>query len=336
MLIKQHGFKILLPPTLPRIWILNGEDPYLGLLFRYKLKQIFIKILQESAIHKRLYIYHEDDWDIILSELNNYSLFIEPCILEIYYNKKKITTAEQHIIINNLLINDPMYFILLYMPNINAKALQLLSNNDCIGLLSMKIPNAVMIEHWIISRLNKNKLVYNPQIPKLIYQYTQSNLLACSQLIEKISLTKNNNLELTEKEIRIHLIDQSIYQLYELSDHCLNGKPDQALLILRSLLSANYEPILILWAIAQSIRNLIQFNQFQPDQSKILPNKIKIYRHAQQRCSEMQLNTLLNWCNKLDTQIKTHTHAQALSMRLLELLILDFCTGSDTLCYMQL
>src|SRR3990167_2891384 len=157
MMIQQQGFKLLLPHPLPRLIIINGTDPYLGILFKHKFKQIILTELLQPHEHKRLYVHNDTDWLPIFAELNSYSILAEACFLEITYNK----------------------------------TLKFLTNLTYVGWLAIKVPQPRIVEQWIVARLEKNHLQYPVEIPALIYRYTQGNLLACAQLIAKMSLSQD-------------------------------------------------------------------------------------------------------------------------------------------------
>src|SRR3990167_932512 len=191
MMIQQQGFKLLLPHPLPRLILINGTDPYLGILFKHKFKQIILTELLQPHEHKRLYVHNDTDWLPIFAELNSYSILAEACFLEITYNKTIFTQKDSELLQQNLIIADPKYFILVYMPHIHNNALKFLTNLTYVGWLAIKVPQPRIVEQWIVARLEKNHLQYPVEIPALIYRYTQGNLLACAQLIAKMSLSQD-------------------------------------------------------------------------------------------------------------------------------------------------
>ena len=184
-------------------------------------------------------------------------------------------------------------------------------------------------KQWIVSQLNRMNLDYDKSIPTLIYQYNEGNLLACSQVIEKISLLKDNNKKLTIEDVQEHLSNQCDYSMYELADACLQSNLAKALLLIRQSKDNKTEPTLILWILAQEVRLLLQIaqkiNQGIPfreaaSQLKVWSNKIGLYQTAIKKMKLNILIELLQICEIVDRKIKSGQ--VSLVWRSLELLAL--------------
>ena len=67
----------------------------------------------------------------------------------------------------------------------------------------------------------------------LIYQYTQGNMLACAQVIDKIALSHPPNSQINIEQVQEQLSNQCEHSPFELIDACLLGQADKSIQILR-------------------------------------------------------------------------------------------------------
>ena len=174
---------------------------------------------------------------------------------------------------------------------------------------------------------------YTVEVPEVIYQYHQANVLACNQFLELLACMHDLSQPLSTTALMTYLRDQSEFSVYELGDACLHGQTHHALHILRQIQQSQGEPIFILWVLHQVIRNLAQIDHllatvsFQAacQQLKIWTQKIPSYQSARQRIPTEQTKILLKRCQHLDTQIKTNR--SNLLWQDLERLVIDVATG---------
>src|SRR3990167_9370625 len=162
-------------------------------------------------------------------------------------------------------------------------------------------------------RLQQNNWQITSHIPRLILSYTQGNLNATDQVLQKLQLTYPANTLLIETHIKQFLHDQSEYKLFELTHACLSGNTEQALLSVRYLLKAPKGCLLIVWALTQEIRHLNQLyflTQYMDwpaacTQLKLWSSQFNLYQAALNQRSLKQLEQLLLHCYQLDTLIKS-------------------------------
>lgn len=336
MHIKQQGFKLILPKILPNLIFLNGNDTYLLIHFKQLIQEAWLKHSPHTIITQYSQeIIKNHDWSQVQLITDNHSLFKEQTLINISYSHKIINDDAQEFIYNYLQHPDQSVLIILHAPHITPQSVKFITSlEDQAALLTFKAPAQNLTEQWITQQLHKYQ--FASIIPKLIYHYTQGNLLACAQTLEKLTYLSNNTIITTEL-LKQHLNNQAIYQLYTLSDACLLGNQASAIMILHNIIANNYDWTLILWIISQELRNLLQLYDLQTQnncnfneaciQLKLWPSKFNLYQQACKRIKYSMVLTLLSWCNKVDQNIKKH-HINSLTRRF-EILIFSFCCGFE-------
>lgn len=317
MIIKYQALAQQLTRKPTAVYILIGQDHYL-------LNDAALMIKKTAGPSnerddKTLDITSANDWNLLLSEANSYSLFAEKILLDVRYDKKTFDAAGKKIIqayINNI---NPRCLILMRAPQLPNKQLQWLASHEHVTIVQVSALPAHALQAWIENQLKLNHMQYEPDVPLLIHQYTQNNMLACAQLIEKVVLTNNTEEILTINLVKEHLIDQCDYPLYELADVCLKGQADKAIHFLRLASQRKGELTLILWILTQEIRQLIQLShlisQSIPfsnacNQLKIWTQRMSLYEKPLKYLSQIDLHHLLQFSQQLDEQIKSGQNLQ--------------------------
>lgn len=305
--VAQHLRQKLCP-----LYILTGQDHYLLNDAALSIKKVWRQ--RGECDEKTLQLNGPTDWAILLEEANSYSLFSEFVLIDARCDKKTIEAAGKKILQQYLQNINSRCLIILRAPNVPSKQLQLLSNNEHTVLIQAYPFTPVELQRWITTQLQHHAIHHETQIPSLIHQYTQGNMLACAQVIEKLILTRNDDELLTNDMVLEHLSDQCDYQLYELAEACLAGRAEKAIHLLRQACQNKTEPTLILWLLSQEVRLLIQLNHLRAqsipletacNQLKIWPQRARSYDMTLQRLSSVKLQNMLQICQQLDEQIKS-------------------------------
>lgn len=336
MLIKHQELNFKMPNRLPALFVLIGREIFLINKVAETIKASWRQATAQDSDEKILDLDSARQWDLLMDEANSYSLFSPTLLLDARYEKKTLE-AEGKVFFENYLQNvNKQCLVIIRAPQLTQKQLQILTNHPLAMIVQSSYPSKPSILHWIKEQFQKQSIHIEAEIISMIELYTRGNLLACSQLIEKIILIHDPAEALSQDFVKQQLYDQSDYQLFELSDTCLLGDGAQALVILRHALQNRIEPTLILWILTQEIRYLIQFIalgkqgigfQAAVTQLKIWPQRAKLYQKAVSQHTEAHLNSLLLTCNTLDTLIKTSQNQQL--WRSLELLVLALASGKE-------
>ncbi|MFA5959201.1 MAG: DNA polymerase III subunit delta [Tatlockia sp.] len=331
MLLKQPALKSHLNQKLAPIYLLFGLDCYLLNKAAEDIKCAFKagKEVDETVLS----ITNPSDWAILADEANSYSLFSTHTLIDIRYEKKTLDAPGKAVLTHYLKNINPSCLLLLRTAHFTQKAISWLINQDCVVAVQASALNAQALHHWIAEQLHKNALAFEPQVPALIQQYTQGNMLASAQVIEKLALTAEPQTILSVEVVKDTLVNQCDYQLFELADACLTQSADKAVQLLRYFANTKVEPILVLWMLTQEIRTLIKLGELTKQQAipfstacsqlKIWPQKNKLYQNLLNRGEMKLLLQLLRFCQTIDWSIKSNANAPIWNF--LEQLTLSLC-----------
>lgn len=317
MQIKQNYLAQHIQKKLSAIYWLTGQDTY---LIEDSLKTIRAHIKRtQDCEEKIISIQSAEDWRSMVEEANNYSLFSETTLLNIVYDKKTLDATGKKIINEYLKSINSRCFIIIRTPNIPTKQLSWLTPlNDVLVVVHYSL-NTDAMGQWIAEQLRKHSFTFDAPLPNLITQYTQGNMLACAQVVEKLSLCYAPNAHITTQQGLEQVFDQCEHSLFELIDSCLLGKADKSIQILRHAANNKSEATLVLWMLTQEIRLLLQLNYLIEQrtdfktacsQLKIWPQRITLYQAALKRLSPNNLKELLSYCLAVDEQIKSSLNTQ--------------------------
>ena len=312
MLIKYQALLGLLQKNTRAIYVLLGNDPYLLNDAAVQIKQSFLK--RPDVSQAVIDIQSPADWSLLVAEANSYSLFSEYVFLDARYDKKTIDATGKALLTEYLAAINDRCLILLRAPLLSAKALQWLVDSPHAIVVQVYPFTADALKQWIDKQLHANGLRSESGVTNLIHQYTQGNMLATAQLIEKLSLCSKPAEVITIAMIREQLSDQSHFEVYALAEACLNADAVQCIRLLQQFRLERIEPILILWILTQEVRLLIQLHYLLKqrtsvdsacNQLKIWSSRVQFYAKATARLSLQPLLTLLGECKQLDEMIKT-------------------------------
>lgn len=332
MQIKQQMLAQQVQKKIAPLYVLIGQDHFLLDESLSIIKSAIKKIHEYDE--KIISIHAADDWNSIIEEANSYSLFYDTVLLNIFFDKKSIDAAGKKVLNEYLSAVNTRCFIIIRAPNVPAKQLQWLTAQEQ-AIVSVAYPlNPANMKNWIATQLRKNAINFNPQVPEVIHQYTQGNMLACAQVIEKIALSNTDNSKINILQAQEHLSDQCDHSLFELTDACLLGQGDKVIQILRHAANNKTEATLVLWMLTQEVRVMLQLiNLVQQNidlknacaQLKIWPMRINLYQASYLRLNKNILQQLHQYCATIDERIKSSFSTQVWNS--LENLALSLCLG---------
>jgi DNA polymerase-3 subunit delta len=332
MQINYQALTSHLQKNMKAVYVLVGLDHYLLNDAALSIKKAWRQ--RGETDEKILHINAAADWKNLHEEAYSYSLFSELVLLDIRFDKKTIDAAGKDILNQYLKNINPRCLIILQASAVPAKQLQWLVNNEHVTLVQIASLTEAALQQWITTQLQNRKIRHAPHVPSLIHQYSQNNMLACAQIVEKLALIYEDDTELTIDEVTAQLIDQCDFQLYDLADACLSANAEKALHLLRQACNTRGEPTLILWILTQEIRQLIQLSHLLKQrtsfatactQLRIWPKRTKLYEKTLTRLPLPKLYQLLSDSEKLDERIKTSQGSHI--WQAFETLALSLCLG---------
>ncbi|CAM2798672.1 DNA polymerase III subunit delta [Legionella worsleiensis] len=317
MQIKYQALMQQIQKKIAPVFVVTGQDNY---LIDDSVRNIRSAIKKTyDCDEKMISVQNSEDWNEVIEEANSYSLFADTLLLNILYDKKSIDAAGKKILGEYLKSINSRCFIVIRAPNVPSKQLTWLSNHQEVVVIVAYPLSTEALKGWIQSQFKLNNLNAKSEITDLIIQYTQGNMLACAQVIEKLALCYPEGSQMTPQMVSEHLFDQSEHSLYELVDACLLGQADKAIHILRQSANNKSEPTLVLWMLTQEVRQLLQLSfktrigtplQNACSELKIWPQKVNFYQVASKRFDEPYLRRLLYYCKAIDEQIKSSINNQ--------------------------
>ena len=162
---------------------------------------------------------------------------------------------------------------------------------------------------WVAQRMRQRGLQPTAEAVTLLADRVEGNLLACMQEIEKLYLLQGEG-EVDAGAILALVADNARYDVFGLVDSALAGEAARSIRMLQGLRAAGIAPQIVLWALSREIRQLAAMTAVlasgQPVQAvmtryRIWPAERKsMVAAALQRLSVTQCNTLLQHCARVD------------------------------------
>lgn len=334
MLLKQTSLTIQLSKKTPALYILTGQELFLSNQLADAITTAWRQSNDGDIDRNVLSLSAPADWNLLEQEANSYSLFANATLIDARYDKKTLEAAGKTVLTHYLQNTNPRCLILIRAANLPARQLHAFASHSAVHVIACNPLDAATIRQWIVTELKNITTHFDRDIPGMIYQYTEGNLSATAQILEKLKLYINAGEYLTLAEVKEQLIDQTSLPLFDLADLCLSGDKAKALQLIRQANGQKTEPTLMLWLLTQEIRILMQLmHALQQSQTlrdaasrlKIWSQRISLYEKAIKRYSPECLTLLLQRCNKLDVQIKTSQSRQI--WQSFELIALYLCSG---------
>ncbi len=246
----------------------------------------------------------------VSSVLNSVSLFDDKTYIEINY-KTKPTIAHQNALINIVKeLNDSTYILIttakLTKNDYQASWMKL----DKAWYISINDNSATEIVKHI---LNSNDLSISNQALNLLLELNQKNSNQLIQEITKLCLLFESGYQISLEDVKTHALDNSLYNVYQLSNAYLSGNLKQSITILSNVYIKPEDAILIQWLINEDIKKLISLkSKLQQKYSfsevagelKIWPSNNHLYKNAIGRLSYSLLINILDDIAMLDMIVK--------------------------------
>lgn len=334
MIIKYSALVAHLQKRCAPVYIITGQEPYLFNQAVMQIKSAWKQFTQQDSEETTLHIQQAADWAQSFQDANSYALFTNYRLLDCRFEKKTLDAASKQHIQHYMEQPNQRCLVLIQAPMLPAKQVQALASHAQIVHINVSSLTAIALKQFIIDSLKNHKLHYEPQVPDLIFQYNQNNLLACNQIVEQLALIHEPTQTISCATVMNYLRDQGDFSIYELGDACIAGDTVNAMHMLSQIKQSQGEPTLILWLLAQEIRKLIQLHHCIKlntsfsnacQKLKIWTQKIEIYQKAVQRLGPLDLDEILKFCQHLDEQIKSNRNV--LVWQKLSQLILFITTG---------
>jgi DNA polymerase-3 subunit delta len=133
-----------------------------------------------------------------------------------------------------------------------------LSSLEGAGVLVQVWPlDAARLPQWIRQRMQARELQPATDALALLADRVQGNLLAADQELEKLRLLYGPGA-ITLEQVQAAVTDSARFDVFQLVDTALAGQSARAVRILFGLREEGVDPVLVLWALARELRQLVQ------------------------------------------------------------------------------
>jgi DNA polymerase-3 subunit delta len=171
---------------------------------------------------------------------------------------------------------------------------------------------------WIEQRCRALHVNISPAGVNLLADFSEGNLLAAKQEIEKLALMyADNGQQVDEKTLAAGMVDQSRFTVFQFVDDLLAGDIQKAIKILYRLESEGVEPNIVLWNLIKEAQTLAECQAMQSLEGNINFNKLRIwqnkqvlYKNALRRLSPKHVNVLNQHLQQADLILKSETTAR--------------------------
>lgn len=190
---------------------------------------------------------------------------------------------------------------------------------DAKGIFSICYPlEGRPLVQWIEQRCRASNVKINQAGINLLADFSEGNLLAAKQEIEKLALMyADNGQQVDEKTLAAGMVDQSRFTVFQFVDDLLAGDIQKAIKILYRLESEGVEPNIILWNLIKEAQTLAECQAMQSlegsvnfSKMRIWQNKQLLYKNALRRLKPEHVALMNNDLQQADLILKSETTAR--------------------------
>jgi DNA polymerase-3 subunit delta len=201
------------------------------------------------------------DWDELLRDSANLSLFATRRLIELKFNSA--LDAEAQRFLASLAAKPPADTILLVAGELDRKPLGAAwvkaFEQDGVVVVTQPVERNAL-PGWIRERLGRHGVGIDPAAAQVLADRVEGNLLAAQQEVERIALLMPG-ATLGPEDVARLVADSARYDVFELSAAAFAGQPERALRVLAGLRAEGREPPLVLWALVNDLRALSRVTQ---------------------------------------------------------------------------
>ena len=295
------------------IYIVLGEELLLSLESFREIRDFFVS--QGYDDRKLIFPDHNNDWENLENHYSNMSLFSNKQLIEIRVQSTRLGrsgTISMQNLANRELFDTK---VIILISEFDKKSLTTgwlkKMQQSCVVVQSKKLqPDE--IKKWIHTRLAKQGQAGDHSVIDHISEKVEGDLLAASQEIKKLALTlPPGNMKLDE--VSKALKDVARFDVYDLSESVMKRNANKSIRIMLSLKFEGQAPALVLWAIVNELRYLLEIKMRSSagvdvhtalKQAKSWGFKKKVVPQIIPNITELKIRKLLEEGHNIDLVIK--------------------------------
>ncbi len=294
-------------------YMVFGEEPY-------QIAECVSQIRQAAKQHGfdeviKFTLMQGFDWQEIIAQYQSMSLFSARTLIEFDLNEQKPgNTGSQIFKQLTELVNDDTILVLK-----GAKASQDIQRSAWFKALDKQgifVPCYPLtgnhLTRWLDEQCYRLNLNLHNNAKQSLIEATEGNLLACHQELEKLSLLYGSDL-VDQQAVMQGLLNQSKFDIFDLSDALLKGHAEQAVKVMTKLAADNTEAMSIFWAINKEASNLLAMQHARLTganmtdlykQFNIWKNQQATIQHALNRLNSKVLEQIIKQLAQFDAAYK--------------------------------
>lgn len=312
MNIKIEQLASQMKTQLLPIYIVSGDEP-----LQLAEAQDMIRAHARNQDFSEREVFHLEsgfDWGSLYEAGNTLSLFAARKIIELRLPKLKIGDEGAKALMDYAKNPSSDNLLIIAMPKLDAnvkKAKWFKELEAVAGLVQVWPIEGNQLVGWISRRMRQRGLLPTQDAVSFLAEKVEGNLLAAAQEIEKLALLHQGEIDL---DIVVDSVaDSAKFDVFSLVDVALQGDPHRIDRVLSILRSSGVEPILVQWALAREIRELVELSlHYRPGpgadalfkKHRIWGNRVSIIRRALDRSRPKLWQSLLCHSARIDRMIK--------------------------------
>ena len=295
--------------TLPRVCLINAGNEC------YPLLDFALNQLQHKLGSPVKHIFNADryfNFSVVRSILNEGNLFNDVTYIEINYKTKPTQDHQQELksILNQLDSNTTLSITCdkLNKKDHSSQWVKLISDHG--SVVNLGYEDTVTVIKY---QLQAAGIKITNSALTILQQLNQANISQLLQVVSLLVIVYAPGHEITDNDVKQHSLDNSQYNIYQLSTAYLSANLAQAIKILDNIYQKPEDAILIQWLAADEIKKLIRikaglqqkksFNQIA-EELRIWSNVVTLWQGAERRLDYSSLLKLLDHIATLDLIIK--------------------------------
>ncbi|MGI9269533.1 MAG: DNA polymerase III subunit delta [Porticoccus sp.] len=255
------------------------------------------------------------DWNTILFEVDNMSLFSEKKFMEIRIISGKPGEKGSKIIQEYLQKIPKKTLTLFISPKLDRSTnkSKWFTAITKAGISVQIWPIAsIQLPHWLKNQLDRYGIAVSDKALRVLTDKVEGNLLAATQEIEKLKLLGPEG-EISAEAMSSLIIDNAKFNVFILLDEMMEGNAKKSCRILQGLRDEGTDITIILWAITRDIRILIKATEAISAKKNVdsLLQKLGVWdkrnsliKKTISRISMRQLEQMLRLAGGIDRAIK--------------------------------
>ncbi|MBW8190714.1 DNA polymerase III subunit delta [Neiella marina] len=291
-------------------YLIFGDEP----LQRFESVSAIVAAAKQQGFEEveRLYLDTSDGAEQLTQALQGMSLFASRRVIVVDLGNGKIGKDASQIF--NYYAEQPSPDLLLICHGSKLEKAQ--QNSKWFKALaafavtvSITVPTGERLTRWLQQRARSCGVQLPPDAVQYLQEHHEGNLMALSQELEKLALL-HGSAPISVEQLHQALIDQSRFDVFQLTDTLLAGNHHELSHMLSQLRDEGAEPVVVCWALSREISQFAQLSQQPAAQAKLFkqfriwPSRQPLVKQALAKLSLQQLQQALMLVARLERNVK--------------------------------